>query len=82
MSTGEVLARERIRRSVRNVSELRDLLVELLDTDPDFAEVLRGPPVSVGEAKKILFTTSTETCPVLLFEVVRVLLLLYLEQLH
>lgn len=38
--------RERVRRSVNNISELRELLLELLDSDQDLAEMLRGPPVS------------------------------------
>ncbi len=39
---------ERVRRSINNVSELRELLQELLNTDPDFAQTLQGPPVSDG----------------------------------
>ena len=38
--------RERARRSVNNVTQLRDLLQELLDSDPEFAQMLQGPPVS------------------------------------
>lgn len=38
--------RDRVRRSVNNVTELRDLLLELLATDSELAEMLRGPPVS------------------------------------
>jgi hypothetical protein len=38
--------RERVRRSINNASQLRELLEELLSTDPDFANMLQGPPVS------------------------------------
>lgn len=36
----------RSRRSVNNVTQLRDLLEELFSVDPDFALTLQGPPVS------------------------------------
>ena len=36
----------RSRRSVNNVTQLRDLLEELFNVDPDFALTLQGPPVS------------------------------------
>lgn len=42
------MIRERVRRSVNNASELRELLLELLATDEELADMLRGPPVSVG----------------------------------
>lgn len=38
--------KERVRRSINNASELRELLQELLSTDPEFAAMLQGPPVS------------------------------------
>ncbi len=38
--------KERARRSINNVTQLRELLLQLLDSDPDFASMLQGPPVS------------------------------------
>ena len=41
----EVVLR-RHKRSIENVTQLRDLLQELVDTDPEFTEIFRGPAVS------------------------------------
>jgi len=42
----EGLVRER--RAAANVSQLRELLQELLDTDPAFRQMLQGPQVPGG----------------------------------
>ena len=38
--------KERVRRAINNATELREILLELLSTDPDLAQMLQGPPVS------------------------------------
>ena len=38
--------KQRVRRGAKNITELRELLLELLNSDTDLAEMLRGPEVS------------------------------------
>ena len=45
------MLRERVRRSINNASELRELLLELLTTDEELADMLRGPPVSTSVSR-------------------------------
>ena len=50
---GRIELRERVRRAVNNITELRRLLLELKNTDPDFAQMFEGPEVSLLHSYRV-----------------------------